>query len=81
MLQILVLASLAESAAEPLESLVKSITGGSASGLNVLCPKVSYRIITCQKGLPSQGSSLTQPRCLKLCRPSLSVISAAFMAF
>jgi len=34
-LQILVLASLAESAAEPLKTLVKSITGSSASGLNV----------------------------------------------
>lgn len=41
MLQILVLATLAESAAEPLETLIKSIAGGSASGLNVLCPKVS----------------------------------------
>lgn len=50
MLQILVLASLAESAAEPLESLVKSITGGSASGLNVLCPKVSYRYHHMPKG-------------------------------
>lgn len=28
-----------------------------------------------------QANELTQARCLKLCRPSLSVISAAFMAF
>lgn len=34
------------------------------------------------KWLPRQWvGSLTHARCLKLCRPSLSVISAAFMAF
>lgn len=81
MLQILVLASLAESAAEPLETLVKSITGGSAGGLNVLCPKVSLVSSHAKIGCLAKGGVLTHPRCLKLCRPSLSVISAAFMAF
>lgn len=81
MLQILVLASLAKSAAEPLKTLVKSITGGSASGLNVLCPKVSLESSHAKSGCLDRGRFLTQPRCLKLCRPSLSVISAAFMAF
>ena len=37
----LLVASLAEGVAEPLETLVKTVTGGSASGLDVLLEEVS----------------------------------------
>jgi hypothetical protein len=80
-LQILVVASLAERVAEPLKALVKPITGGSASGLDVLCHHVSLASSHAKEWLPRHREILTQARCLKLCRPSLSVISAAFMAF
>jgi hypothetical protein len=71
----LVVAGLAERVAQPLETLVETVTGGSASRLDVL-QGVS-------KTPRSGGIDLehTQARCRRLWRPSLSVISAAFMAF
>lgn len=69
---------LAEIGAEPLETLVKTVSGSSASGLDILENKVSHGIFFFRLG-PRQ--KLTQALCLKLWRPNLSVISAAFMAF
>lgn len=64
--------------AEPLQSFVKTVTGGSTGGLDVLYSNsLAHKI---KQGSISGGQH-TQALCLKLCSPSLSVISAAFMAF
>jgi hypothetical protein len=67
-------AGLAERVAQPFETFIKTITRGSAGGLDVLC----HLLENCAA---DRSCLLTQARCRRLCRPSLSVISAAFMAF
>lgn len=70
----LVVASLAERVAQPFQTLVQTITRRGAGGLDVLTI-VSFKHATA-------GPSIhTQARWRRLWRPSLSVISAAFMAF
>jgi hypothetical protein len=71
----LAVTSLPERVAQPFQTLVEPIARGSTGGLNILdhCQKVSTNYT-------KQGTH-TQARCRKLCSPSLSVISAAFMAF
>src|ERR1700761_1835950 len=68
-------ASFPKRVAEPFETFVEAVTGRSAGSLDVLY----YGSVHCCKGW--QIRHLTQARCRRLCRPSLSVISAAFMAF
>ena len=91
----LLVAGLAEGGGEPLETLVQTISGGSAGGLNVLLDEKGLVSICAKLGIPQRAAiqghgtlapglrvkEHTQARCLKLWRPSLSVISAAFMAF
>jgi hypothetical protein len=67
--------SFSERVAEPLETLVQTITGSRAGRLNVLVI-ISFSSVT-----DGDAVVFTQARCLRLWRPSLSVISAAFMAF
>jgi hypothetical protein len=73
---ILRVTGLAEGGGKPLQTLVKTISRSSASRLNVLGESLA---IAANK--KSEYIGLTQARCLKLWRPSLSVISAAFIAF
>lgn len=70
----LLMTSLSEGLREPLQTLVKTISGGSTGGLDVLLKLAGDKT-------PGKDIKLTQARCLKLWRPNLSVISAAFMAF
>jgi len=72
---LLVVSSLPERVAQPLQPFVETITGGGASRLDVLGTRSAGRIDSSVVG------GLTQARCLSECKPSLSVISAAFMAF
>ena len=72
----LVVTSLSKRVAQPFQTFIKTIAGGSACGLDVL---FIYQQILWDEG--GEHSNHTQARCLRLWRPSLSVISAAFMAF
>jgi hypothetical protein len=65
----------AEGIAQPFESFIETITGCGTGGLDIL-----YNKSAIVRGGTMSGD-LTQARCRRLCRPSLSVISAAFMAF
>jgi len=62
---------------EPVKTLEQTVTRGGASGLDVLqrVRHVSSAIIL------GKESKHTHLRCRRLCRPSLSVISATVMAF
>lgn len=71
----LVVAGLAERVAQPFETLVQTVTRCGASGLDVLEALLARH---CQERVSLEH---TQARCRRLWRPSLSVISAAFMAF
>ena len=72
----LLVASLSESSGKPLKTLVQTVTRGGAGRLDILSPGLA------QIGIIGPGvERLTQARCLRLWSPSLSVISAAFMAF
>lgn len=78
---LLVALRIPESGGEPLETLVKTVTRSGAGGLDelrklVIALELDLR---CERGGDLWGH--TQARCLRLCRPSLSVISAADMAF
>ena len=72
----LVVACLSEGVAQPLQAFVESIARGGAGGLNILLVTISLMLFIARR-----SGKLTQARCLKLWRPSLSVISAAFVAF
>jgi len=74
MLLHLLVTSLAERIAQPLETLVKTVSGCSASGLDVL-ERIRHWYYARMQLV------LTHARCLREWRPSLSVISAAFIAF
>ena len=74
----LVVASLAKRVAQPFETLVKTVSRRGAGGLDVL---FDTKLASSASGAGGVVRMLTQARCLRLWRPSLSVISAAFMAF
>lgn len=71
----LIMPGLSQRIAQPFETFVKSVARRGASGLDVLLPLSAccFRM--------SADFQRTHARCLRLWRPSLSVISAAFMAF
>ncbi len=72
-------ARLSESGSKPLQTLVETIARRSAGRLDEL---EGYRLAACPGPKEAgAGEKLTQARCLRLWRPRLSVISAAFMAF
>ena len=69
------MAGLAERVAQPFETLVETVSAGGAGGLDVLWQLLAL----VSRARAAEGH--TQARCRRLWRPSLSVISAAFMAF
>ena len=73
----LLVASLSESSGKPLKTLVQTVTRGGAGRLDILSPGLAQTIGI----IGPVVERLTQARCLRLWSPSLSVISAAFMAF
>ena len=79
----LVVAGFAQRVAEPFQPLVQPVSRGGAGGLDVLNSIISQCTSQTRpyKVHIEEGSIHTQARCLKLCNPNLSVISAAFMAF
>jgi hypothetical protein len=71
----LVVAGLAERVAQPFETLIQTVTGCGAGRLDVL------EALLARRSQVRMADGRTQARCRRLWRPSLSVISAAFMAF
>lgn len=68
------MAGLFQCVAQPLESLVQSITGSCDRRLNELQVMSTYEAHI-------DWDQLTQARRVRECKPSLSVISEAFIAF
>lgn len=84
MFAISLLASLAllQRTRKPIQTLVEAVTGGGTSRLDEL--ERGRMLVVCSityVGRIKKLSKLTHWRCRMLWRPSLSVISAAFMAF